>query len=76
MRDFYGICPEVGHELFLARTKTGKKRNIYFTNHLVKDIVSRNQDDIKIINTGVKVLDRSDNKGAPCDFRMAQVRRW
>ncbi|KAG0717125.1 tRNA (cytosine(34)-C(5))-methyltransferase [Chionoecetes opilio] len=26
----------------------------------------------QIINTGVKVLVRSDNKGSPCDFRLAQ----
>ncbi|KAG7169438.1 tRNA (cytosine(34)-C(5))-methyltransferase-like [Homarus americanus] len=60
---FYGVRKEVGAGLFLSRTKEGKKRNIYFTNSLIKDI---------IINTGVKVLVRSDNKGAPCDFRLAQ----
>nr|XP_053649241.1 LOW QUALITY PROTEIN: tRNA (cytosine(34)-C(5))-methyltransferase-like [Cherax quadricarinatus] len=69
---FYGIRKEVDAGLFLSRTKQGKKRNIYFTNSLIKDIVAVNQDHIKIINTGVKVLVRSDNKGAPCDFRLAQ----
>lgn len=69
---FYGIRKEVDSGLFLTRTKEGKKRNIYFTNSLVKDIVQLNQDYIKIINTGVKVLVRSDNKGATCDFRLAQ----
>lgn len=69
---FYGIRKEVDVGLFLTRTKEGKKRNIYFTNSFIKDIVALNQDHIKIINTGVKVLVRSDNKGAPCDFRLAQ----
>ncbi|KAK7075924.1 tRNA (cytosine(34)-C(5))-methyltransferase [Halocaridina rubra] len=70
--NFYGIRKEVNSGLFLTRTKEGKKRNIYFTNELVKDIVQLNQEYVKIINTGVKVLVRSDNKGAPCDFRLAQ----
>ncbi|XP_064100308.1 tRNA (cytosine(34)-C(5))-methyltransferase-like isoform X1 [Macrobrachium nipponense] len=69
---FYGIRKDVDPGLFLTRTKEGKKRNLYFTNSLVKDIVQMNQDFIKIINTGVKVLVRSDNRGATCDFRLAQ----
>ncbi|XP_042892490.1 tRNA (cytosine(34)-C(5))-methyltransferase-like isoform X2 [Penaeus japonicus] len=72
INDFYAIREEIGPGLFLSRTKEGKKRNLYFTNSLVKDIVNLNQEDIKIINTGVKVLVRSDNKGTPCDFRLAQ----
>ncbi|CAL4117065.1 unnamed protein product, partial [Meganyctiphanes norvegica] len=69
---FYDMNPEVDPTHFLSRTNDGKKRNLYFTNKLVKDVVTLNQDHIKIINTGVKVLVRSDNKGADCDFRLAQ----
>ncbi|XP_076049244.1 tRNA (cytosine(34)-C(5))-methyltransferase Nsun2 [Oratosquilla oratoria] len=72
IHEFYGLKEDVDLTLFLARTKDGKKRNVYFTNALVKDIVLNNEDHIKIINTGVKVLVRSDNKGAKCDFRLAQ----
>ncbi|XP_050718595.1 tRNA (cytosine(34)-C(5))-methyltransferase-like [Eriocheir sinensis] len=69
---FYEMSKDATSGLFLTRTKDGKKRNIYFTNKCIKDVVAQNQDHIKIINTGVKVLVRSDNKGSPCDFRLAQ----
>lgn len=64
--------PEASYANFMTRSKEGKKRNLYFTNTLVRDLIDRNQDRMKIINTGVKVLVRTDNKGAVCDFRLAQ----
>ncbi|KAG0717124.1 tRNA (cytosine(34)-C(5))-methyltransferase [Chionoecetes opilio] len=72
IESFYKMQEDVDSGLFLTRTKEGKKRNIYYTNSCIKDVVAQNQDHIKIINTGVKVLVRSDNKGSPCDFRLAQ----
>lgn len=48
INDFYAIREEIGPGLFLSRTKEGKKRNLYFTNSLVKDIVNLNQEDIKV----------------------------
>lgn len=45
---FYGISKDVSSGLFLTRTKDGKKRNIYFTNKCIKDIVAQNQDHIKV----------------------------
>ena len=31
------------------------------------------QEKVKIINTGVKAFVKCENKGATCDFRLAQV---
>ena len=31
-----------------------------------------NDDRLKIINTGVKAFTKCENKGATCDFRLAQ----
>jgi len=56
----------------LSRCKEGKKRNLYFTSKLVKNIVENNADNVKIINTGVRILCRSENKDAKCSFRFTQ----
>ncbi|KAA0202698.1 hypothetical protein HAZT_HAZT000140 [Hyalella azteca] len=72
---FFGLrtdIPEASYRNFMTRSREGKRRNLYFTNALVRDLITRNQDRMKIINTGVKVLVRVDNKGTSCDFRLAQ----
>ncbi|KAG8176339.1 hypothetical protein JTE90_003301 [Oedothorax gibbosus] len=56
----------------LSRCKEGKMRNIYFTSDLVKNIITENKDKIKVINTGVRVLCRSENKKTDCKFRLTQ----
>lgn len=45
---FYGMSKDVSSGLFLTRTKDGKKRNIYFTNKCIKDVVAQNQNHIKV----------------------------
>jgi len=59
--------------LFLTRCRDEtKKKNLFFTNAAVKNIVENNRDRVKIINTGVKAFTRADNKGSTCDYRLAQ----
>jgi len=72
IKEFYGISDTLDSSLLFVRCKEGNKRNIYFTNAAVMDVTKKNEDRIKIINTGVKMFIRSDNKGADCVFRIAQ----
>ena len=48
------------------------KNNLYFTSNLVRNLVTNNEDRVKIINTGVKVFAKSEGKGGDCTFRLAQ----
>lgn len=52
-----------------TRCTTGKKKNIYYCSSAVRNIVVTNENNIKIINTGVKTFSRSDNKHMKCPFR-------
>lgn len=54
----------------LTRSSTGKKKNIYFCSDGIKDLVKKNDDRVKIINTGVKVFSRCNYKSMECDFRI------
>ena len=38
----------------------------------MRDVVTSNEDRIKIINTGVKAFAKCENKGSDCAFRLAQ----
>ncbi|XP_054721042.1 RNA cytosine-C(5)-methyltransferase NSUN2-like [Uloborus diversus] len=71
IKDFYNLENFPTTQL-LSRCKEGKKRNLYFTSDIVKNIVEQNIDNIKIINTGIRVLCRSENKDATCTFRLTQ----
>lgn len=72
---FYDIdvakVPEFNPTNLLCRTATGKKKNIYFCSSAVKELVQHNEQILKIINTGVKVFARCDNRNMLCDFRLA-----
>jgi len=63
----------IPENLFLTRSADEtKKKNLYFTNSSVKEVVENNRERVKIINTGVKAFTRADNKGSECDYRLAQ----
>lgn len=68
IKAFYGI-ENLEPSCLLTRCLVGKKKNIYFTSPSIKDLVDKNQKNIKIINTGVKVFARCD-KNSECDFRL------
>lgn len=72
IRDYYKISTALQPSSLLTRCHEGKKKNIYFTSNAVRDLVLLNQDKIKLINTGVKVFVRCDNKEMECEFRLAQ----
>ncbi|CAB3363625.1 Hypothetical predicted protein [Cloeon dipterum] len=72
IRDYYKIDSKMFPSVLLARTLEGRKKNIYMTNETVKDVVTLNQDKLKIINTGVKVFSRCSVDDMTCDYRLAQ----
>ncbi|XP_067006255.2 tRNA (cytosine(34)-C(5))-methyltransferase [Anabrus simplex] len=72
IKEFYGIENQLEPTCLLTRCKEGKKKNIYFTSPIVRDIVINNADKIKLINTGVKTFVRCDNRTMKCPFRLAQ----
>ena len=71
-REFYEISDELQGNTLLTRCKEGKKKNIYLTSPQVRDLVLKNANRIKIINTGVKTFARCDMKDMKCSFRLAQ----
>lgn len=69
IKEFYDLKPEFDPKCLLTRCHVGKKKNIYLVSPIVRDVVTRNEDSIKIINTGVKTFVRCDNKNMTCPFR-------
>lgn len=69
----YKISSDFDHTLLLTRCREGKKRTIYFTSKLIKEIITCNEEKLKIINTGIKLFCRCDNKkSSPTEFRLTQ----
>lgn len=75
IRDFYDIeCNEKSAfkpTSLLTRSHVGKKKNLYFCSETVKHLVQANEENCKIINTGVKAFVRCDNRNMSCEFRLA-----
>lgn len=72
VKAFYDIAPEFNPLCLLTRCMAGKKKNIYFCSESIREIVEQNEQNVKIINTGVKAFSRCDNKNSKCAFRLAQ----
>ena len=70
---YYGLDPQISYKNILTRcADETKKNNLYLTTEGVKEVIEANKERVKIINTGVKAFARCENKGATCDFRLAQ----
>ena len=55
--NYFGLSENLKSEMFLTRCKdTSKKNTLYYTTEIVRDIVQSNEEKVKIINTGVKVV--------------------
>jgi len=73
IQKYYNLAPEISYLNLLTRcADETKKNNLYLTTVGVRDIVENNKEKVKIINTGVKAFSKCPNKGAICDFRLAQ----
>merc|ERR1719397_2405283 len=70
---YYNLDPQISYKNILTRcADETKKNNLYLTTEGVREVVEANKERVKIINTGVKAFARCENKGATCDFRLAQ----
>jgi len=72
LKKFYQVSDAFPANQLLTRSAGEKKRNIYFVSDYVKQILSNNDSDaVRCINAGVKIFMRSDQKKAPCDYRLS-----
>lgn len=72
IKKFYDISDDLDPRCLLVRCIGRKKKNIYYTSPEIRNVVLSNEDQIKLINTGVKSFVRCDNKNMDCPFRLAQ----
>lgn len=61
LRKYYNISMELPSHNFMIRCTEGKKRHIYVLTPSAADIMKHNQE-LKVINTGVRVISRSSFK--------------
>ncbi|CAF1130463.1 unnamed protein product [Adineta steineri] len=58
--EFFGVDPSFPADQMMTRHAADSGRNIYFVSDSLKQIVTLNQDRIKFINMGVRLLVRTD----------------
>lgn len=73
LKSFFDINDESSFKptQLLTRSLTGKKKNIYLCSEAVKNLVQANEQNMKVINTGVKVFSRCEHRNMRCGFRLA-----
>ncbi|CAH3020936.1 unnamed protein product [Porites evermanni] len=72
IKAFYGIDERFPANQLLVRSFGGKKRNIYLVSKAVKDVMETIDDSHKVVNTGMKVIARSEADNVACHFRLMQ----
>ncbi|KAF6024665.1 NSUN2 [Bugula neritina] len=73
IKEFYKFEDSFDHTQLMVRSKEGeKKRNIYVSSKSIKNVAKNNESKIKYINTGVKVLARSEHEMCKCSYRLVQ----
>lgn len=71
LKNFYQLRDDFKPTCLLTRCATGKKKNIYFCTPEVRSVLRNNENNIKLINSGVKTFSRCDNRNMECSFRLA-----
>ncbi|XP_064398499.1 RNA cytosine-C(5)-methyltransferase NSUN2-like isoform X2 [Halichondria panicea] len=69
---YYGLPESFPFDQLLTRSVGGKRRNIYLSSKLVKELTIRNEHVVKIINIGIRLLSRYDHQRTSCTFRICQ----
>ncbi|EDX01237.1 tRNA (cytosine(34)-C(5))-methyltransferase [Drosophila yakuba] len=72
IKEFYQLNESLSQRCLLTRCITEKKKNIYYCSDPIRDLVLNNENNIKIINTGVKTFVRCENRHTVHPFRLAQ----
>ncbi|KAL7018767.1 hypothetical protein ACKWTF_010905 [Chironomus riparius] len=72
IKKFYELSDDFDPSCLLTRCNFGKKKNIYLCSPEMRDVLRKNEDIIKVINSGVKTFSRCDNnRNMECSFRLA-----
>ncbi|RWS08052.1 tRNA (cytosine(34)-C(5))-methyltransferase-like protein, partial [Dinothrombium tinctorium] len=71
IKSFYRISNEFPANQLMYRSSNGKKRNIYYLSNAAKSIVCGSQN-LRIINGGVRIFSRIDDKVCSCSYRITQ----
>eukprot|EP00047_Mylnosiga_fluctuans_P003993 m.232176 g.232176 ORF g.232176 m.232176 type:complete len:769 (+) comp12310_c0_seq1:46-2352(+) len=71
IKEFYGLKPEFPSDLLLTRSSVDKARHIYLVSPTIRELILNNEtSNLRIINTGVKVLTRSESDAVSCSYRL------
>ncbi|XP_076297138.1 tRNA (cytosine(34)-C(5))-methyltransferase Nsun2 isoform X2 [Lasioglossum baleicum] len=62
VKKFYDISDELDPKSLLVRNLGRRKKNIYYTSPEIRNVVLSNENQIKLINTGVKSFTRCDSR--------------
>lgn len=71
LKNFYKLNDDFKPTQLLTRCHGGKKKNIYFCSTEIREMLRNNENNIKLINSGVKTFSRCDNRNMECSFRLA-----
>lgn len=72
IREYYGMNEKFDCSCLLTRCANERKRNVYFTSPLLKDLLVNNEKRIKIVNMGLKAFVRCENAHSSNNFRLTQ----
>lgn len=72
IKQFYQLDKSLNKRCLLTRCRTERKKNIYFCSDSIRDLVLHNEQNIKIINTGIKTFVRCENRHTSHPYRLAQ----
>jgi len=70
VRKFYGLSTDLPSNQFLIRSNQGKKRHIYLVSTSINKIL-KNNNNLKVINTGVRIVSRSQFKAGISEHGLA-----
>ncbi|XP_033754150.1 RNA cytosine-C(5)-methyltransferase NSUN2-like isoform X2 [Pecten maximus] len=73
IREFYSINDKLATDQILYRTDSGRIRSLYYVSKSIRNLLQRNCNRVKFVNTGVKAFGRSPSPlVTECDFRLNQ----
>ncbi|XP_055335225.1 RNA cytosine C(5)-methyltransferase NSUN2-like isoform X2 [Paramacrobiotus metropolitanus] len=73
IRNFFHVHSDFpADQLFIRKNTQEKSRHIYLVSKTVKDVLLQNQDKLRIVNAGVRILTRTGVQDNSCPYRLAQ----
>eukprot|EP00731_Ephydatia_muelleri_P026085 Em0018g185a len=72
VKEYYGLPDDFAGDQLLTRTVAERKKNVFLASWLIKELTVHNEQTVRVINIGVKVLARCENLKTACGFRLCQ----